>query len=266
MSWNDIFQLLINIYSDAVDHLDVGNSYMLELTRDQVNMRHVDANRQFPLRAFGSAVLPNHADRNKIHVTIQANKQEGTVSFYVDGVLAKRWKDENGFTATGGGILFQQQSMTGATLTLRNFKVSEWSGRFEPETSASVTNVDAIRLINHDEANGKITGISEGKVTLAMGETVLQIPIQRITQINFAAATFAAGTQDPWQVRAHFPRGGNLSFQLEKWNDKEISGKSAIFGALAFQPGQISQLEFNLGHPRVSPQGAPGREFEDLDE
>jgi hypothetical protein len=266
LAWNDIFGLMVNIYSDAVDHLDYGNSYLLGFTRDEVNLRHLDSNRQFPLRNFGSAPLPNPAAKNKIHVIIQSNKEEGTVAVFVDNVLAKRWKDQNGFSATGGGLLFQQVGGAGAVVKLSNFKISQWQGRFEPETSAVMTNVDVIRFINHDQAAGKIAGINDGNVTLALGETLLQIPLQRVTQINFAATPVAAATRGPWEVRACFPRGGSLSFQLIKWSDEEVSGQSAIFGSLAFQPGQIRQLEFNLGHAQAVAPVVSDKEFEGLDE
>jgi hypothetical protein len=266
LAWNDVFQLEVNIYGDAADHMDMGNSYMLEFTRGEVNLRFVDASHQFPFRTFGSAPLPNMTGKNKVRITIQSNKEEGTVAVFVDNVLARRWKDDGGFRATGGGLLFQQAAMTGATIKLSNFKVSQWEGRYEPETSAVATNADVIRFINHDQAAGKIVGISGGNVTLALAEMQLQIPMQRVTQINFAAAPAPAPARGPWVVRAHFPHGGSVSFQLQKWDDKEVSGRSDIFGSLAFAPGQIRQLEFNLDQPKgiVPPVG--DREFEGLDE
>jgi hypothetical protein len=264
LAWSDKFEFLVSIYSDALD-LHNGSAYLLEITSDQVNLRHTDPGRQAPPRNFGSAPLPILAGKNKARITIQSNKDEGTVAVFVDNILAKRWKDENGFSAVGSGLLFWQAG-TDAVLKLSNLKISQWEGRFEPETSAVMTNVDAIRFINHDQAAGKITGIKDGKVTLAMGETVLQIPIQRVTQVNFAAGPVAAATRGPWEVRAHFPHGGSLSFQLEKWDDKEVSGRSAIFGPLAFQPGQIRQLEFNLDHTKTAAPVMGDRELEGLDE
>jgi hypothetical protein len=53
---------------------------------------------------------------------------------------------------------------------------------------------------------------------------------------------------------------------LEQWDDKKISGKSAIFGPLAFQPGAIRELEFNLHRPKEDTAAAANKEFEDLDE
>lgn len=270
LAWNDAFELLVNIYSDAVDHLEYGNSYMLEFRHDQsgnqVNLRHVDIDRQLPLRNFGSAPLPVVAGRNKVRITIQSNKNEGTISVFADNVLVKRWKDDGGFSPSGGGLLFQQLGSMNTQVKLSNFKISQWQGRYEPETAAIVTNIDVVRFINHDQAAGKITGIDAGKLALSLDDTVLQIPIQRVTQINFASAPAAAPTHGPWEVRAWFPCGGNLTFQLEKWSDKEVTGRSAVFGPLAFQPGQIRQLEFNLDRPMQAGHTTTMRDYEGLDE
>jgi hypothetical protein len=67
-------------------------------------------------------------------------------------------------------------------------------------------------------------------------------------------------------VRAHFPGGGSVSFQLEKWDDKVVSGRSAIFGSLAFQPGAIREMEFNLNRPKEDAVIGENKEFEGLDE
>jgi len=262
LAWSDKFELLANIYCDAQNY---GNSYVLDITSDQVNLRCVEATQLMPLRTFGSAPL-NLTGKNKAHITIQANKDEATVAIFVDNVLVKRWKDENGFSGMGGGILFVQEDLTGAVIKLSNITISQWSGRFEPETYSVATNTDVIRFINHDQAGGKIERIGDGKVTLTIGESHLQIPIQRVTQINFMESPTAAIARDPWEVRAQFPRGGSLSFQLEKWSDKEVSGRSPIFGRLAFQPGQIRRLEFNLGHPKTAAPVESVRDFEGLDE
>ncbi len=70
----------------------------------------------------------------------------------------------------------------------------------------------------------------------------------------------------PWEVRAHFPGGSSLSFQLEKWGDKVISGNSSIFGSLEFQPRAIREMEFNLNRPKDENIAVATREFDDLDE
>jgi hypothetical protein len=46
-------------------------------------------------------------------------------------------------------------------------------------------------------------------------------------------------------VRASFPGGESVSFLLEKWSDSEVTGASANFGPVAFNPRAIRFLQFN---------------------
>ncbi len=267
LAWSDSFELLVVIYGDAVDHLDFRNSsYLLEFTRDQVNLRHIASDAASLTRSLGSAPLPVPPGKNKVRITIQSNQAEGTIAVFADNVLVKRWKDENGFHASGGGLLFQQQIMTGAVIKLSNFKISQWDGRYDPEASIVATNTDTVRFINHDQAAGKITGINDGKVAFTVGKDLLQIPLPRVTQLNFATNPVPPIARHPWEVRAYFLSGGSLSFQLEKWGEKEVSGRSAIFGPIAFQPGQIRELEFNLDRAAPITPADGNRDFEGLDE
>jgi hypothetical protein len=217
-------------------------------------------------QSFGAAPLPDTAGKNKIHVTIQCNQDEGTLSVFVNDILAKVWKDEAGFRAAGSGILFQQEGFMGGTVKLGNFRISQWEGSYDPDTTLSATNTDSIHFVNHDRAAGKITDIKDGKVTLAFGGTALTIPLQRVTQINFAATNGLVDSSGPWEVRARFPGGGSLSFQLEKWSDNIISGKSSIFGLLAFQARAIREMEFNLNRPKDDGVTVATKEFDDLDD
>jgi hypothetical protein len=265
--WNDVFEFVVDVYTDALDHPDYNtSSYLVELTANEVRLRRSGMARGFSARGFGNAPWSSSNGGNKIHVAIQSNKDEGTIAVIIDNVLVKRWKDPSGFTGTGSGILFVQEGLAGSSVKLSNLKVSQWTGRTEPEIATVVTNVDAIRFVNHDQAAGKITAIKDGQVSFALGDTVLQIPLPRVTQINFAAPKAAPDTQGPWNVRAHFPGGGSLSFQLEKWDGGQVAGRSEIFGPLAFQAGAIRELEFNVDRPRSERTAAPETDFEALDE
>ncbi|MGD0813694.1 MAG: hypothetical protein ABSA83_08835 [Verrucomicrobiota bacterium] len=266
LAWNEVFELLVTIYSEAVDHMDAGNAYVLEFTRDHVSFRHFESNHQQAPKTLGSAPWPNPGDKNEVRVRIQSNLEEGTVAVFIDNVLVKRWKDQNGFSPTGAGLLFQQVGGPNTQVKLSNIRISQWQGRYEPDPPTGVTNADVIRFINHDQAAGKIIGINGGKVAFALDKDKLEVPLQRVTQINFAAPPASSPAGGPWQVRARFPCGGNLSFQLSKWSDQEVSGQSAVFGPVAFQRGQIRQLEFNLGHAPADALGASEGESEGLDD
>jgi hypothetical protein len=245
--------------------MDYNNgSYVLQFTPSQILLRQSHSVGQ--IRNFGIAPMPALGGKTKIHVTIQCNKAESTLSVFVNDQLVRLWKDVSEFAGGGPGILFQSEGFAGGSIKLGGLKISQWEGSYEPDTTTSTTNADSIHFINHDRAGGKIVGIKDGKVTLALAGMTLNIPLQRVTQINFATTNASEELPGPWAVRAHFPGGGSISFQLEKWGDQIISGKSAIFGALAFQARAIREMEFNLNRPKDEGTAVTSREFEDLDE
>jgi hypothetical protein len=47
-------------------------------------------------------------------------------------------------------------------------------------------------------------------------------------------------------VRASFPGGESVVFNMEKWNGTEVKGTSRTFGPLTFDPKGIRELQFNL--------------------
>ena len=262
--WGGQFQMLLSIYTDAIDHLDYGvSSYMLTLSPENVGLQRIQAN-GMP-NNFGSVALPNPNKKNKLRFEIRANHDEGTVAVFADHILAKRWKDSAGFVGRGTGVLFYAMT-SAAQIRMSNIKVTQWDGKFEPDDSSNTqTNADAVSLINHDKAAGQVRAMKNGKLTLLVGEKTLDIPVARVTQIDLAASNAVVAARSPWEVRAHFPGGGRLSFQLEKWDDNKISGRSAILGPLAFQPRLIRQIEFNLDRERET-DAAPVDEFGGLDE
>jgi hypothetical protein len=266
LAWSGLFSLVVGIYCDVMDRLEVnGGSCVVDLTPGKVNLRQVQ-NMGIPFNLAGVPV-PEGEAKNRMHVAIECDKVAGTVSVFINHLLAKTWKDCS-FQGSGTGVLFQQQPsiFANATLKLSHLKISQWEGRSEPETFAPALTNDAIHFVNHDRAVGNIESIQDGQAKLNLAGTVLDIPLARVTQIEFAEAKALAESPGPWQVRAHFPGGGSVSFQLEKWDDKVVSGRSAIFGSLAFQPGAIREMEFNLNRPKEDAVIGENKEFEGLDE
>jgi hypothetical protein len=265
LGWSGQLELQVQLYTDALERLENNNgSFILQFMAGQLFLRQL--HETGPPRSLGSAPLPAAPAKDKVHVTLQCNQQEETFSVFINDSLVKVWKIDPGFHPAGSGILFQQEGFVGGSVKLGNIRISQWEGSFDPDTTISATNTDSIHFVNHDKAAGKITAIKDSKVELDFGGTTLNVPLQRVTQINFAATNSLADASSQWQVRAHFPGGGSLSFQLEKWDDKTISGQSSIFGLLAFQARAVREMEFNLNRPKDNGVAVANREFDDLDE
>ena len=187
------------------------------------------------------------------------------MTLLMDGEVINRWTDLGGFKGGGSGIIFQNQGA--GSVQLSNIRVSQWEGMFEPDiTAGAATNADAVSFLNHDKAGGKVQSITEGKLNLLVGGSLLHVPAGRVRRIDFAQSSAATELRGPWEVRAVFPGGGSVSFQLDKWDDKSVSGRSALFGSLAFQPASIREIEFNLDRPKENPAPTLENEFEALDQ
>ncbi len=272
------FSLTLGLYSATLDRVDTqyalprggigvnNNSIVLELDNSRVAL--LRAGRGWDPNAPPNGMLTNFDTHGKpARVTLNCNKEEGSLTVLVDGAEIRRWTDIGNFSDFGTGFVVQNQP-TGATVKLSHFKISRWEGRYEPAIAAAgATNADLVSFINRDKAGGKIQGIAGGKLDVDLGGNVLHIPCERVRRIDFAQSSAVAEPRGPWEVRAVFPGGGSVSFQLEKWDDTAIAGHSALFGAVAFQPGSIRQMEFNLDRLRTGPAAAfPENEFDALDQ
>ncbi len=264
LSWSIAFNLEVGVFCDVVDHLEPnGGTCLLNISPQQISLRQAQNIGMF---SAGGTPLPEGTAKDRMHVAIECDRNEGTASVYVDHHLVKTWKDCS-FAGGGTGVLFMQNVMfSTSTLKISHVKISQWEDRGEPESMDVGTNLDAVHFVNHDRGAGKIEGIKDGKVKLSLSGTSLDIPLDRITQIEFAQTNAPADSPGPWAVRAHFPGGGSISFQLKSWDSKTVAGQSAVFGALAFQPDAIRELEFNLNHAKEQASIANTKEFEELDE
>jgi hypothetical protein len=275
------FSLTLSLYSASLDRVEAqyavqrnamavnnNTSTSLALQFDTGQIALLRAGRGWDPNALHNAPLTNFDTRGKpARVTLNCNKEEGSLSVLVDGAEVRRWTDLGDFNNFGTGFVVQNQP-TGSTVKLSHFKISKWEGKYEPAIAASgATNADLLSLINYDKAGGKIQGITAGKLDVDLGGNLLHIPCERVRQIDFAQSSAVAEPRGPWEVRAVFPGGGSVSFQLQKWDDTSIAGQSALFGPVAFQPGSIRQMQFNLDRPRTGPAAAsPENEFDALDQ
>jgi hypothetical protein len=272
LAWGGTFNLEVGVYCGARERMEFPpGCCVVYITPRQVDLRQ--AQNMGAFFVAGGVPLPAEAAKERMHAAIQCDKTERTVSVFVNNQLLKTWQDCS-FGNAGTGVLFMQNGMfnssmggfSSGTVRLSHLRISQWEGRGEPETFAPATNTDAIHFVNHDRAPGKIQAIQEGKVTLALSGTDLEIPLARVTEMDFAQSRSAGEGTGPWVVRAHFPGGGRLSFQLEKWDERTIAGQSAIFGPLAFQSAAVREIEFNLDRPKEEGVIAAAKEFDELDE
>ncbi|MGV3773737.1 MAG: hypothetical protein ACO1QB_12605 [Verrucomicrobiales bacterium] len=256
LAWNSNFSLSITLYAQAIDRFDYSSSaYLLYLGPAAVNLQRVQAGAGASL--LGQAQIPSMLRKSKTHFEIRCNKEDATISLFADGAFVQRWRDPSGFVAKGTGVVFFSQ-VEPKGMKISNIRVAEWDGRFEPDILANLPPTeDVVLLANHDRVMGQIKQITDGKMTMMVKTNSLDIPLARVTQIRFKQEKEEPLPNQPWQVRASFPGGESVMFQLEKWDAEKVSGNSKIFGDVAFKPETIRQLQFNITKKN------PGTENED---
>jgi hypothetical protein len=251
LAWNGAFNLNITLYAQVIDRFDYSTSaYLIYLGTGAVSVQRVQAG----AGAFmlGQSQVPSMLRKNKMHFEIRSNKDDATITLLADGQFIQRWRDASGFVAKGGGIVFYSQ-VEPRGLKLSNIRVAEWEGRFEPETLTNVPPTsDVVFLANKDRVIGEFQKIEEGKLTIKAKQTTLDIPLSRVTQIRFADSKSSASQTNPWDVRASFPGGETVGFELVKWDAEQVTGKSPVFGSVAFKPRTIRQLQFNPRRPTAA--------------
>lgn len=257
MAWTSNFNLVLIIYTDVLDRFDYGTScYMFYLGPGYINAQRVQANTG--LSQLGpQAQLPDSLRRNRMRLELRCNKEDGTFTVMADGRQVHRWKDNAGFIGQGKGITFFSQ-MDGGAIRISNLKVAEWDGRLESEENLEkAEKQDMIRLANKDRVVGDIREVNNGKLSIDTAQGKLDVPLTRITQIQMGGTNRVASAPAPWEVRAFFAGGGSLSFQMNGWTEKSITGTSSSLGQVALNSKSIRQIQFNLERQKEMNSPAP---------
>lgn len=246
LAWNGNFSLVLILYTDTLNRFDYGvNTYMFYLGPGYISAQKVQANTGIS-QLGPQAQIPGAVKKSKMHLELRANKEEATFTVLVDGNVIQTWRDPGGFNASGKGIVFFSQ-MDGPSIRLSNLRVSEWDGKLDllPSPEERTTD-DQLRLINRDRVTGDLAVLKNGRFAVKVGDTPLEIPMERVTQLHFGGTNRLAAARTPWEVRTFLAGGGNISFNLEKWNEREVSGRSVNFGPLTFNSRSVRQVHFNL--------------------
>jgi len=240
--------LSIGIYSDRDDMF--GNCYMLQLSTGFTELQRYS--RSGGSNDLGSTQLQNVIRREKSRVELRTNKDKKSIWLMVDGKVVKEWTDPVDFNGTGGSIVFSCQPNT--VVKISNIKVSKWDGRFEDSSAPSQKSADdSVQLANQDKVTGRLENIQDGKAKFSSSYAELNIPLERVEQIDLSGAHSDTAKPSPSDIRAYFPEGGSVTMQLIQWDAKACLGSSPNFGKATFSPTAFAKMLFNLSSQQQNP-------------
>jgi hypothetical protein len=242
VAWRGQLQLLVNLYTEGIEEYG-SNAYMLQLNSGYVYLQRIRRNSGG--NNLGQAEVPGMQTRTRAHIDLLCNKETRSIGLLIDGALVKQWKDNQDWVGSGTSVLFVQQ---GAGYTrISNIRVTEWDGKLE-DRSAPVgkSKDDLVELFNKDKISGDLKFIREGKMSFATAFATMDIPIDRVHQMDFAGVKMEAGQTNATDVKAVFATQGGVTFSLEKWEGDKVVASSPNFGQVTFKPIAFNQVVFNL--------------------
>jgi len=260
IEWRVFFHLAVALYTEYLNPINLANKetepkfggfYSLQINPFSANLLPVQQTE--PLRYLGQAPLQNLSQKTSAHIDIRVNKQKKLVALLIDGAVVKQWMqaDNDPFAGTGTAIRFVHQGQGAVKLT--NIKVTEWDGQFEEPPSLTPNKThDIARLKNGDRVPGSVKSIQGGKLKVEGGGTLLDIPMTRVKQIEFAGKSQSTAAS-PNVVRAFLASGGSITFELEKWTADGLIATSDNFGTVTFKPGAFSRILFDLNKDDTIP-------------
>ncbi len=251
LAWQGQFALAIALYTDSLqpvrlaqtaDEPPFGGFYSLQLNSYSTQLLLVK--HKEPVRQLGMAVIPQLQQTNRARIGIKTSREQKTITVFINGVLAKQWVDTEGFGGQGTGIRLVHQGS--GPMRLANLRISEWDGRLDENVAALVPNVknDVGRLVNRDTIAGRLVELKDGKLRFAVADNFIEIPMDRIGQVDFATDRAQTAPVQAGDIRVFFAGRGSLTIALESWTEKAVRASSANFGKAEFAPRAFSRIVF----------------------
>ena len=251
LNWRRYLQFAVSVFTDNLESYG-GNAYMFQFNNVSAYVQRMSRNGDSS--SFGQAELPGFNLKTKAHFSIRANKEQKTLFLLVDGVLVKQWTDTADFSP-GNGLLFLQQGQS--FIKISDLRISEWDGKLEASGApAAPAKVDSVRLANTDKITGTLQAIRDGKLSFKTSFATLDVPMERVTEIDFSDEGVEKLKPAPGAVRAQFAEGGSVTVQIEHWDDRQVAAASPSFGKAKFAPLAFSILHFNLDQQKTESEAS----------
>src|SRR5439155_2203131 len=108
LAWNVPFTLGLMLYTETMDRFDYSvSSYMYYVSPGHLSLQRMQSG--VGVTSLGRAEVPAMLRKNKVRLEFRSDRETGVLAVLVDGQLIQRWKDNGGFAAKGGGVVFSSQ-------------------------------------------------------------------------------------------------------------------------------------------------------------
>lgn len=245
LAWQGYLQMGVSFYTDKLERYG-SDSYMLQLGSGSVYLQRVS--QEGNSSNLGHSEASALQQKGSARISIRSSKEQKTVSFLIDGELVKQWTDRGEF-ASGTGLVFYQQGQ--GRVKISRIRVTEWDGKLDdPDAGTAASQQDLVKLGNNDKISGNLKAIRDGKVHFGTEFATLEIPLERVAEIEMASDSADPMPSAPGDVRAVFAGQGAMTLQLRSWDDQQVAAVSPAVGPVKFIPSAFTRINFNLDQER----------------
>ena len=218
--------------------------YNVDLDPEGVNVLDLAASQS------GQAIVQRHLNFSgkvrsgaaRRHVRLLADRPAGKLAIVVDGVLLGQFARK----AIGGlhypmgpaVTLIPRMNLSSA---LSNLLIAPWNGIL-PGEEASPLAPDACNVLldNRDQTQGKVNGASSTHLQLASEFGPLDVPIERVTSVEFGSAAVKAAPG----IRMRFLGGGTITAQSWSMDAGRLRCQTEAAGELEFPLEALQEMDF----------------------
>jgi hypothetical protein len=175
------------------------------------------------------------AQTTRREVRIFVDSKLGTIDFMIDGVHFYKFGRKASERAPGLGARINLSTYSQKEVSvLSNITIRPWSG----ELPALGETKGTVYLANGDAATGAIGDLKDGKLSVSIATESIEIPIGRITNVEFGQAP-AVGKA---AARLRLRDGAILHVDQFEWKDGALTAKSAVLGELRLEAKALEEL------------------------
>ena len=273
VSWRENARFRLYLHADHEDLEQVDNSYELVCQSQYAYLRkRTSRNNRTESTTIGTTGgVREFQEQEKVRVEFLHDRISGRIRLILGGRIVADWK-EQAPEAKGMGSYVHFLGDTSSAIEISRIRITTWDGLIDgqwqeapmglrvfpgedmdAEEDEPEQDQEGIFLRNGDHISGDAVGIEGGKVRLKTRFKEFDLPVSRLRTFALRTTEEANDPELCWKpirrakdIRAWFPDGGVITFELLEMNEDVIRGRSQTFGEAEFAPDSFNRFEFNL--------------------
>jgi len=192
------------------------------------------------------------ADSGTAKIELRCNRKSGEIVLFVDDEFVVQWSEptddldpSGGYAGKGDGFGFVVQSES-SPVRVSEVIVAEWNGMPDAARSLQIDDADIVLLANGtDRFSGKVTSISDGKLSLEGRYGNFTFPMDEVAEIRFAKDSLEKKEElASDSIKVRFYPLGRISGQPLSGDSKRMQLLNGAAGEINLNLESAVMLEF----------------------